>query len=229
MIEKLPPWEWLLKRILWEQLGEIRGKKILDFGSGIGVTACHFAAHNDVTAVEPCRQSIDERWVEHDYTQLLGSTEVLRAMEAERFDVIFCHNVLEYAEDREIIVKELGRLLKKGGVMSVVKHNRPGRVMQMAVLLNEFDRAKRLLEGKNDAASRYGTIRYFEDGDLSKWCEELRVERVLGIRTFWDLQQNQACHTDPEWQRKMIELELQVSEMEPYRSVAFFHHILLTK
>lgn len=229
MIEKLPPWEWLLKRILWEQLGEIRGKKILDFGSGIGVTACHFAAHNDVTAVEPCRQSIDERWVEHDYTQLLGSTEVLRGMEAERFDVIFCHNVLEYAEDREIIVKELGRLLKKGGVMSVVKHNRPGRVMQMAVLLNEFDRAKRLLEGKNDAASRYGTIRYYEDGDLSKWCEELRVERVLGIRTFWDLQQKQECHTDAEWQEKMIELEMQVSEMEPYRSVAFFHHILLTK
>ena len=229
MIEKLPPWERLLKRILWEQLGEIRGKKILDFGSGIGVTACHFAAHNDVTAVEPCRQSIDERWVERDYTQLLGSTEVLRAMEAERFDVIFCHNVLEYAEDREIIVKELGRLLKKGGVMSVVKHNRPGRVMQMAVLLNEFDRAKRLLEGKNDAASRYGTIRYYEDEDLSKWCEELRVKRVLGIRTFWDLQQKQECHTDAEWQEKMMELEMRVSEMDPYRSVAFFHHILLRK
>ena len=229
MIEKLAPWERLLKRILWEQLGEIRGKKILDFGSGTGVTACHFAAHNDVTAVELCRQSIDERWVVHDYTQLLGSTEVLRGMEAERFDVIFCHNVLEYAEDREIIVKELGRLLKKGGVMSVVKHNRPGRVMQMAVLLNEFDRARRLLEGKNDAASRYGTIRYYEDEDLSKWCEELRVERVLGIRTFWDLQQKQECHTDAEWQEKTMELEMRVSEMAPYRSVAFFHHILLRK
>ena len=229
MMNTLLPWELLLKRIMWMQLGDIRDKKILDFGSGTGATACHFAALNEVTAVEPCRQSIDERWLEHDYTQLLGSTEVLKRLESESFDVVFCHNVLEYAEDREEIVKELGRLLKKGGLLSVVKHNRPGRVMQMTVLLNEFDRAKNLLEGKDDAASRYGTIRYYEDGDLSKWCEALRVERVLGIRTFWDLQQNQACHTDPEWQGKMIELEMQVSEMEPYRSVAFFHHILLRK
>ena len=229
MLDSLPPWEKLLKKMVWSQLGDIRGKKILDFGSGTGVTACHFAADNDVTAVEPCRQSVDERWMENGYTQLLGSTEVLRGMEAERLDVIFCHNVLEYAEDREIIVKELGRLLKKGGVMSVVKHNRPGRVMQMAVLLNEFERAKRLLEGKDDAASQYGTIRYYEDSDLSKWCEALRVERVLGIRTFWDLQQKQECHTDAEWQEKMMKLEMRVSEMEPYRSVAFFHHILLTK
>lgn len=229
MLEKLVPWELLLKRILWEQLGDIRGKRILDFGSGTGVTACHFAVHNDVTAVEPCQQSVDARWMENDYKQLLGSTEVLKALETASFDVIFCHNVLEYADGREEIVRELGRLLKKGGVLSVVKHNRPGRVMQMAVLLDEFIRAKRLLEGKDDAASQYGTIRYYEDSDLSKWCEALRVEQVLGIRAFWDLQQNQEYHSDPEWQEKMIELEMQVSEMEPYRSVAFFHHILLTK
>ena len=94
MLEKLQPWELLLKRILWSQLGDIRGKKILDFGSGTGVTDCHFAADKDETAVEPCRQSVDERWMENGYTQLLGSTEVLRGMEAARFDVIFCHNVL---------------------------------------------------------------------------------------------------------------------------------------
>lgn len=229
MLEKLVPWELLLKRILWEQLGDMRGKRILDFGSGTGVTACRYAESNDVTAVEPCRERVDARWTENGYTQLLGSTEVLRAMEAESFDVIFCHNVLEYAEDREEIVKEMGRLLKKGGLLSVVKHNRPGRVMQMAVLLNEFERAKRLLEGKDDVASQYGAIRYYEDSDLSKWCEVLRVEQVLGIRTFWDLQQNQEYHSAPEWQEKMIELEMQVSEMEPYRSVAFFHHILLTR
>ena len=31
----LQPWECLMKRIVWKRLGEIRDKKILDFGSGI--------------------------------------------------------------------------------------------------------------------------------------------------------------------------------------------------
>ena len=35
----LQPWECLMKRIVWKQLGDIRYQKILDFGSGIGVTA----------------------------------------------------------------------------------------------------------------------------------------------------------------------------------------------
>ena len=44
---ELQPWECLMKRIVWKQLGDIRDKKILDFGSGIGVTANYLAEHND--------------------------------------------------------------------------------------------------------------------------------------------------------------------------------------
>lgn len=54
----LPPWEQLFKRVLWAQLGDLRGKRILDFGSGIGVTACHYAAENEVIAVEPSAESV---------------------------------------------------------------------------------------------------------------------------------------------------------------------------
>ena len=52
-LNTLPPWEQLFKRVLWAQLGELRGKRILDFGSGIGVTASRYAAGNEVVAVEP--------------------------------------------------------------------------------------------------------------------------------------------------------------------------------
>lgn len=45
---ELPAWERLLKRIVWKQLGEIEGKRILDFGSGEGITANYFAEKNEV-------------------------------------------------------------------------------------------------------------------------------------------------------------------------------------
>ena len=50
-ITELPAWERLFKRIIWKQLGGIKGKKILDFGSGEGITANHFAKDNEVVAL----------------------------------------------------------------------------------------------------------------------------------------------------------------------------------
>lgn len=229
MLENLPPWEQMLKKMVWAQLGDIRNKRILDFGSGIGVTASHYGKHNEVVAVEPCEESVQNRWTLNPYQQRLGSVEALKDLPDGSFDMILCHNVLEYVEDREPVLRAFHRLLKPGGTLSVVKHNRPGRVMQMTVLLNDFDKANDLLDGKNGTASQYGTIRYYEDGDLTKWCPGFRITRVRGIRTFWDLQQNQECHKDPSWQEKMLELETRVSEIDEYRNIAFFHHIMLTK
>ena len=228
-LNSLPPWERLLKRVLWTQLGQVRNQRILDFGSGIGVTANHFAADNEVVAVEPSEESVRQRWNDHSYRQLVGSTDALRQMPDESFDVIFCHNVLEYVPDREEILRQFYRLLKPQGILSIVKHNRPGRVMQMVVLLNEFEKANALLDGEDGSAAAYGTIRYYEDDDITKWCEGLRVKETYGIRTFWDLQQKQECHKDLTWQKKMIETELRVSQIPPYRDIAFFHHLILEK
>ena len=228
-INSLPPWELLLKRILWTQIGQLHDQRILDFGSGIGVTANYYAAENDVVAVEPSEESARQRWDDHPYRQILGSTDALQAMEDESFDVIFCHNVLEYASDREEILREFHRLLKPQGFISLVKHNRPGRVMQMVVLLNEFKKADALLNGEDGCASAYGTIHYYEDADIAKWCNGFRIKETFGIRTFWDLQQKQECHKDPSWQEKMIKAELRVSQIPPYRDIAFFHHLILVK
>ena len=228
-MRQLGTWERLMKELTWRKLTHVRGKRVLDFGSGEGVTADHFAAWNEVTAIEPDAQVVAERSREHAYRQLTGSTELLRAMPDASFDVILCHNVLEYAADREDVVREFGRLLIPGGTLSVVKHNRAGRVFQMAVLLNRFDAAHALLDGCDGMTEKYGAIRYYEDGDLMAWCPALRQERVYGLRTFFDLQQDQQIQSDEAWQRQMLALEERVAEQEPYRSAAFLHHILLSK
>ena len=110
MINNLQPWEALMKKIVWLQLGEIKGKRILDFGSGLGITADYLAKDNNVVAVEPSKESISHRWKSNNYEQLCGSIEVLRNMEDASFDIIICHNVFEYATDREEITKEFSRL-----------------------------------------------------------------------------------------------------------------------
>lgn len=228
-IIELPAWERLFKKIVWKQLGNIEGKKILDFGSGEGITANYFAGNNDVTAIEPSEEMLSNAWKDYEYTQIIGDVSALSVFNDEAFDIIICHNVLEYIDDKEAVIKALARVLKKDGILSIAKHNRAGRVMQMAVLLDDFEKANALLDGENSTASKFGAIRYYEDEDILKWEPGLKITEVFGIRTFWDLQQNQEKHGDEDWQDKMMQLEMRVAQIPEYRDIAFFHHILLKK
>ena len=228
-ITDLPAWERLFKKIVWKQLGDMEGKKILDFGSGEGITANHFAEKNDVTAIEPSKEMLSNAWKDYEYTQIVGDVNALSAFKNETFDMIICHNVLEYIDDKAAVIKALARVLKKDGIISIVKHNRAGRVMQMAVLLDDFEKANEILDGKDSTASKFGTIRYYEDNDITKWEPQITISDILGIRTFWDLQQNQQKHGHEAWQEKMLQLELRVSQMREYKNIAFFHHLLLKK
>ncbi|MCI7439285.1 MAG: hypothetical protein MSA61_08705 [Coriobacteriaceae bacterium] len=99
----------------------------------------------------------------------------------------------------------------------------------MAVLLDDFERANALLDGKDSMASRFGAIRYYDDDDVTKWEPGLAVSDTFGIRAFWDLQQDQHKHGDEGWQEKMAQLELRVSQIREYRDIAFFHHLLLQR
>lgn len=221
-------WDSLLKQMLWKQLCFMQGMKILDFGSGAGETAAHFAMVNEVTAVEPSFCMLEQR-AQGNYTQLQGGIELVRAMADMNFDMVLCHNVLEYVDEKEAYLHELARVLKPGGLFSLVKHNRPGRVMQMTVLLNNFEMANTLLDGGNGTTSQFGDIRYYTDEDALRWLPGFSCEKLWGARTFWDLQQKQECHTDPDWQAQMLSLENRVSTLPEYQSISFFHHMLLRK
>jgi len=228
-LTELGGWERLLKKIIWKQLGDISGKYILDFGSGEGITATHYAKDNTVVAIEPWDEMLKNRWTDYDYTQIQGDVTALSQFEDNTFDMVICHNVLEYIDDKASIIRELVRVLKVGGTLSLAKHNRAGHVMQMAILLDDMEKAHALLDGENSAASKFGAICYYEDAMVSQWAPDLIFVDCYGIRTFWDLQQNQEKHELEEWQEKMVKLEMRVSQMEEFRNIAFFHHLIFTK
>ena len=120
MLESLPPWEFLLKKMVFAQLGNVQQLRILDFGSGLGVTANHYAKSNEVVAVEPSDEVFCNRFEENSYQQIHGDITAVRTFEDNSFDMILCHNVLEYVPDRLEILQEFYRVLKPGGILSVV-------------------------------------------------------------------------------------------------------------
>ncbi|MBZ9637612.1 class I SAM-dependent methyltransferase [Clostridium sp. FP1] len=229
IIKGIAPWALLQKKMTWEQLKFIHNKRVLDFGSGNGITADHFAIDNEVIAIEPDEKMLQNRFTENNYIQIKGDMRELKNFQDESFDAILCHNVFEYADEREEIIKEFSRILKTKGYLSVLKHNKAGRVMQMVVLLNNFEHSNELLKGENGHAQQFGTVNYYEDTEILEWSDKFKIERILGARTFWSLQQNQEIQKDKTWQEQMLEMELKVSELEEYKAIASFHHVILRK
>ncbi len=222
------PWGRLFYRLVWHNL-EFKDRKILDFGSGFGVTSNHLAKFNDVTAVEPNSELLEHRIRDNRYEQIIGGINNLNEMADGSFDVILCHNVLEYIENRADLIAEFHRLLKKEGILSIVKHNKNGKIMHKAVFENNIDEAMALLNGEDAMSQNFGTINEYEIADLKDcFAERFVLDRVYGIRTFFGIQPN-SFKCEPDWEDKMFVLECAVESDTAYTNVAFFQHLLLKR
>jgi SAM-dependent methyltransferase len=228
------PWGRMFYDLLFIQLNLSHTTKlnILDFGSGLGVTANHFARWHTVTAVEPNSEMIENSRKENFYTQIHGGVEKLSAFEGNTFDLILCHNVLEYIEEREPIIAELIRGLKPNGVLSVVKHNRAGRVFHNAVFWNDPQKASSLLDPHaNDKSSYLGTQYIYSNSDIESWVKNHggNIDKVCGMRSFWALGQDNSVKYTNEWYNNMLKLEKEAADIAEYRQTAFFNLLLIKK
>lgn len=118
------PWGKLFYEIVWKQIGLSSGKclNILDFGSGFGITANHYAQNHFVTAIEPNDEMLKKRITEYNYKQIKGSTDCLSDFANKSFDLIICHNALEYHDNNAFLLDEFSRLLTDSGIISIVIH-----------------------------------------------------------------------------------------------------------
>ena len=222
------PWGQLFYKMIWHNL-PFKGMEILDFGSGFGITADYLATNNRVTAIEPNEEMVANRRCDHTYDQIIGGIEQLKEIQSHFYDMIICHNVLEYMNDREAVFQEFHRLLKDNGTLSLVKHNRAGKIMQKVVFENKIDEAIDLIEDKAATSVNFGKINEYSLHDLEKYTADLyNIHKVYGVRMFFGLQRNE-FKAEPEWMQNMFRFECAVEETSQFRDIAFFHHVILKK
>lgn len=220
------PWGELFYLSAWKHLN-FHNKKILDFGSGFGITANHLAENNHVTAIEPNSDILKFTVSDHKYIQIIGGEEQLTLIPDNTFDVIICHNVMEYIDDRNQLITEFHRIMKKDGILSIIKHNRLGTVMHKAVFENDIDGALDSIARKNVFSQNFGKINYFTSEDLKNWCgNQFSIESFYGMRIFYALQSNE-FKSKADWKENIFKLECAVEEIPEFREVAFYHHIIL--
>lgn len=205
---------------------------ILDFGAGFCVTANHYAVNHNVTAIEPDSEMYNLRVKENDYTLIKNDISYLKAIEDNSYDLVICHNVLEYTENKNDIISELIRVLKPDGKLSIVKHNLNGRIIANAVFGDNPEAALKLFSNKYDnAENMFGRRNTYSNEALIETMKEqgLNCNSIYAIRTFFGLSANNKIKYTNEWYNNMLELELRVCDIEDYKRIAFFNHLIFTK
>ena len=230
MVEQ--PWGRMFYDQIYRQLIILGDKrvKILDFGAGFCITADHYAKDHDVTAIEPNAEMTDKRIQNNDYTLVKQGIEYLSTVEENSFDIVICHNVMEYAEDKDSILKGLVRVLKPGGILSVIKHNLYGRVLASAVLTDDPKTALDLLCKDDAENSMFGNRNVYSNEFLiDSLAEDMVLIDTYGIRTFFGLSSNNEIKYSDEWYQAMLELETKASTINEYKKIAFFNHLIFIK
>ena len=222
------PWGKIQYEITFAQLVHLKNKKILDFGSGLGLVSQFLGKNNEVVAIEPEKEMLFA-YSNHTYEKILGSLEQVKKFESETFDIVLCHNVLEYIDKdcRVNYLSELKRVLKRNGKLSIIKHNQVGKIMQAVVFSNDVDQALDLLNGNEFRSVSFSQGTTYTIDELLE-MSKMKLENYQAIRTFYSLQMNEV-KTKDNWLEKMTEMELAVCNLYPYKDISFLQHVWLVK
>jgi S-adenosylmethionine-dependent methyltransferase len=225
---------------------------ILDAGGGTGGFAVPLASlGHHVTVIDPSPDSLaaaQRRAAEMrvPLRAVQGDAADLAGLAGERSaDLVLCHSVLEYVDSPAAAMAAIARVLRPGGVVSVLAASAVAAVVHRA-LAGRFDEARRLLAGIRDGGQEAGaerespavpvagrepaavSTRRFTLAGVTGLVEDagLRPGAAHGIRVFTDLVPGAIADADPGAARALIELEQAASAHPAFHDFAAQFHVL---
>ncbi len=143
------------------------------------------------------------------------------------FDVVVCHNVLEYLSDPPRAVRDIARLLRPGGLCSLLVRNRAGEVLKAALVSRDWTRAAATLSLDSVREGLYGgTVRIFAPSDLhgAIGAASLEVVEQRGVRVIADyIEPERLEEADA---ARVFELESTLGARPEFVAVARYLHLI---
>ena len=144
------------------------------------------------------------------------------------FDLIICHNVLEFVDDPGAVLCSAARALRNPfGMISVLVRNQPGEVLKAALLNGDLASAERNLTAEWGDESLYGgKVRLFTPESLRSMlgAASLSVSAERGVRVVADYLPPKISRED-EYER-IFELERKLGKRPEFVAVARYTHCL---
>ncbi len=215
-----------------------RSLRALDLGCGTAATAVRLArldVHVTLLDSSPAMLEIAERTaqkagVRDKVTLRQGDAAQAEKLFAEQlFDVVLCHNVLEYVERPDTVVRQSARLMRRDtpALLSILVRNRSGEVLKSAITAGNLELAEQTLDASWGHESLYGgRVRLFTSDELISMLKAAGLEliAVRGVRVVADYLPPQISR-EAEYQR-IFELERKLGQRPEFAAIARYTHYL---
>jgi S-adenosylmethionine-dependent methyltransferase len=211
--------------------------RALDLGCGTGATAVRLARLGiHVTAVDCSAAMLDiaqraahESGVAEKIVVKNGDAAQLATLfPARSFDLILCHNILEYVDDPGAVLCDAARALRgSSAIVSVLVRSQAGEVLNAAIRAGDLDEAENALMAEWGEESLYGgRVRLFGNDYLQRMLKAASLTLIVerGVRVIADYLPP-AVSRDAEYQR-ILKLERKLGMRPEFSAVARYRHCL---
>jgi len=214
-----------------------RSLHALDLGCGTGATAVRLARLGlHVTLLDASVPMLDfaERAArEAGVTERIAlkhgdAAQFANLFHGESFDVILCHNILEYVDDPCAVLRSAARALRDpSSIISVLVRNQAGEVLKAAIQDGDLAATEHNLTAEWGHESLYGgRVRLFTAESLQVMLLEssLAATAERGVRVLSDYLPPRVSRHD-EYER-IFELERKLGRRPEFAAVARYMHCL---
>ncbi|HEY0702485.1 MAG TPA: methyltransferase domain-containing protein [Candidatus Acidoferrales bacterium] len=230
--------------LAWENLRgflplDSTGLRALDLGGGTGVVSLRLAGMCfEVVLLDSSREMLRMAQKDAEANGVAARINLCHTdadqldnlFDADFFDFIVCHNLLEYIEDPGAILRSIARIAKKGAVVSVLVRNRAGEVLRAAIKSGDWGLAKANLSAETVVDSLFGEpVRVFDRTDLVRVLTQagLGLAAEYGVRVFSDYVESKDL--DDENYRRLLELEFTLGARPQFAAIARYSQLIIRR
>jgi len=156
------------------------------------------------------------------------AARVADLLPAKSFDVVLCHNILEYVDDPSAVLCGAAGVMRDSlAILSVLVRNREGEVLKAAIQAGDLESAERGLTANWGVESLYGgRVRLFTSDELLAMSKEAKLEVIAkrGVRVVSDYLPQQVSR-EAEYER-IFELERKLGQRPEFAAIARYTHYL---
>jgi S-adenosylmethionine-dependent methyltransferase len=216
-----------------------RRLRVLDIGSGAGTMALRLARLGfQVTLLDSSPQMLDLASTAARGAGLGASIapregdayDAASLFQGEFFDLILCHNLLEFMDDPGAVLRAASQLMLDASLLSVLVRTQAGEVFKAAIQAGDLEAATDSLSAAWGRESLCGgRVRLFQPEDLIKMLRQISLTTVAlrGVRVISDYLPPTICR-EAEYDR-ILALERRLGRRPEFARVARYAQLFVRR